>query len=72
MKNVVIVFTNNKGKYYIEQVLDSMEKAKKEWAEFDKVIDGVNDGDSWEKLQTELYEPTIPDNGQMAVIEKVD
>lgn len=72
MKNAVIIFTNNKGKYYIEQVFDSMEKAKEEWGEFDKVIDGVHDGHSWEQLQAELYEPTIPNDGRMAVIEKVD
>ena len=71
MKNVVIIFTNDGGKYYIEGVFESIEKAKEEWG-FDKVIDCTEGHRAWELLQSELHEPTIPDNGQLAVIEKVE
>ena len=69
MKTIVIVFSNDNGNYYIEQVCESMEKASKEWG-FDKVIDG-RQGDAWRTLQSELQVPTVPDNGLLGVIEEV-
>lgn len=73
--NVVVLFTYENGKYYIEAVdLRDIEEVKKCWG--DKIFQIIDCTDTnWKNfslVSEELYRPTAETNGQMfAVIESV-
>ena len=72
-KKVVILFTNNHMRYYIETITDdSIEQVKKEWGDIDVVIDETDNFNNYEKVQEELYNPTTKHNGKFAVIHWMD
>lgn len=66
MKEVAIVFTHDENGYYIEEVFESLEKAKEEWELYI-----VFKGNEWQEFQDEIKHPSTELDCQIAVVHRV-